>query len=108
MGLLLGELKKLDLYFLDSVTTDKSVSKVAARDSGIRFGKRDVFLDRDLEQGTIEERLRLLSDLAEKKGYAIGIAHPSPDTLAVLRKMLPILSAQGFEVVSLSQIIRPE
>jgi hypothetical protein len=105
MGVLFRELKILDLYFLDSLTTNKSAGSTVAQNVGIRYGKRGVFIDRDLEDNTVEERLLQLGELSKKRGYAIGIAHPSHDTINTLKKMLPLLSSEGIEVVSLSQII---
>ena len=106
MGVLFRELKNLDLYFLDSLTTNKSTGSTVAQNVGIRYGKRDVFIDRDLEDSTIEDRLLQLAELSKKRGYAIGIAHPSHDTINTVQKMLPALEAEGIEVVPLSEIIK--
>ena len=105
MEILLRELKSRGLFFLDSLTTEKSVGSSVAQEIKITFGKRDLFLDRDIEGSTIEERLLQLSHLAKKRGHAIGIAHPYPDTLNALKKMLPLLSSEGIEVFPVSQII---
>jgi hypothetical protein len=99
------ELKNLELYFLDSLTTDKSAGSAVARNVGLRFGKRDIFIDRDLEDSTIADRLFQLAELSKKRGYAIGIAHPYPDTINTLKKILPMLSSEGIEFVPLSEVI---
>jgi len=108
MEVMLKEIKSRGLYFLDSFTTGHSTGSAVARDMGVRFGKRDFFLDRSMEESTIEDRLLQLSELSKKRGYAIGIAHSTHDTIDILKKMLPLLSSEGIEVVPLSQIIYPE
>jgi polysaccharide deacetylase 2 family uncharacterized protein YibQ len=105
MDIVLRELKSRGLFFLDSLTTGKSVGSSVARDIGMRFTKRDVFLDRELEGKTIEERLIQLSELSRKRGHAIGIVHPYSDSLNALKKLLPVLSSEGIEVVPVSQTI---
>jgi hypothetical protein len=105
MEIALRELNNRGLYFLDSLTTGKSVGSSVGRDIGIRFTKRDVFLDRELEGKTIEKRLIQLSELSRKRGHAIGIVHPYSDSLNTLKKLLPVLSSEGIEVVPVSQTI---
>jgi hypothetical protein len=105
MRIVLGELKKQGLFFLDSLTTGKSVGSSVAGETGTAYGRRDLFLDRDLEGKTIEERLLQLAELSKKRGYAIGIVHPYSDTLNALKKILPVLASQGIEVVPVSQVI---
>lgn len=105
MEVLLNELKRQGLFFLDSLTTNKSQGVLVAETIKIPFLTRDVFLDRDLQGKTIEEKILQLSELAKKRGYAIGIGHPYLDTFNALKKMLPILESQGIKLVPLSQII---
>jgi len=105
MEIALRELNNRGLYFLDSLTTGKSVGSSVGRDIGMRFTKRDVFLDRELEGKTIEKRLIQLSELSRKRGHAIGIVHPYSDSLNTLKKLLPVLSSEGIEVVPVSQTI---
>jgi polysaccharide deacetylase 2 family uncharacterized protein YibQ len=105
MEIVLRELKSRGLFFLDSLTTGKSVGSSVGRDIGMRFTKRDVFLDRELEGKTIEKRLIQLSELSRKRGHAIGIVHHYSDSLNALKKLLPALSSEGIEVVPVSQAI---
>jgi len=106
MEIVLGELKNRGLFFLDSLTTGKSVGSSVAHDIGMQFSKRDLFLDRELAGKTIEERIIQLSELSKKRGHAIGIVHPYPDTVNALQKMLPLLLSEGVEVVPVSQVIK--
>ena len=62
--------------------------------------------------GIITQALRdivtWLKSVARRKGYAVGIGHPFPETLDVLEKELPALEAAGFEVVTISTLLRQE
>jgi polysaccharide deacetylase 2 family uncharacterized protein YibQ len=49
-----------------------------------------------------------MNGLSRRKGYAVGIGHPFPETLDVLEKELPGLEAAGFEVVTISTLLRQE
>ena len=105
MGVVFRELKIQGLFFLDSLTTAKSVGLSVAGETGTAYGRRDLFLDRDLEGKTIEERLIQLAELSKKRGYAIGIVHPYSDTLNALKKILPVLASEGVQVVPVSEVI---
>lgn len=75
-------------FFVDSVTTADSVGDKIAESLGMPHGKRDIFLDNVAEQAAICGQLHRLVALAEKKGSAIGIAHPYPETLLALQNCL--------------------
>jgi uncharacterized protein len=47
--------------------------------------RRDLFLDNDRSAEKIEQQLTALINLARKKGSAVAIAHPHPDTIAALQ-----------------------
>ncbi len=96
------------LYFIDSYTTKASVALRLAREFGIPSIRRDVFLDRDLEQGTIDTQFERLISLALKRGTALGIGHPYPVTIGVLERRLPRLVEDGIELVSVEELIRVE
>ncbi len=107
MRLILGELKRRGLLFLDSRTTPQSVSSNVAGDIG--FGKvlrRDVFLDNVDEPGKIREQIRNLAETARKHGYAVGIGHYRENTLEVLNQEIPKLRKDGFDIISLSEMRR--
>ena len=84
------ELKARNLYFIDSFTTPDSRGYSVARRLGVKTLKRDVFIDQS-ERGkeyTMEQLDRLVR-IAEKKGIAVGIGHPYPQTIDALVEYMP-------------------
>ncbi|MFQ5354222.1 MAG: divergent polysaccharide deacetylase family protein [Thermodesulfobacteriota bacterium] len=94
------------LFFVDSRTTPASIGAVLASETGIRHGERDVFLDNERDLLYIDGQISTLVNTARKRGAAIGIGHPYPETLTALGKMIPILKAEGIEVVPVSELVR--
>jgi polysaccharide deacetylase 2 family uncharacterized protein YibQ len=81
----LREFKSRGLFFLDSMTTAKSVGRQVARETGIRFFERDIFIDNVKDVSAITLQLRKAENVALKRGFAIAIGHPYPETLAALK-----------------------
>jgi len=94
------------VYFVDSRTTAESVAQSEATRLGIRNTRRDIFLDYKQETTVVEHQLRLLVKRAKKKGNALAIGHPYPNTMAVLERWLPTLAAQGVQLVPVSELIQ--
>jgi len=94
-----------DLYFVDSRTDIRTVARDMARAAGLATAQRDVFLDNRPEQDYIRRQLRRLVSTARRRGSAIGIGHPYPQTLAVLAEELPALRRQGVEIVPVSRLV---
>lgn len=108
MAWLMSELKTIDgFYFLDSRTSGKSMAYTTAQAFGIPTLKRDVFLDHERNDAFINKQFSLLIRIAKKHGSAIGIGHPHPETIRVLKQRLPELKAHGITVVSASALITP-
>lgn len=102
----LKELKRYDLYFLDSRTSSSSVAYDIARQLGMRCGRRDVFFDVDTDKNVIREQIKSLADKAGSRGYAIGIGHCYKNTYEVLAEEIPKYQKKGYEFVTLSEVIR--
>lgn len=98
-------LKGKNLFFLDSMTTGRSVGNRVARMIDIRHAARDIFIDNEQDY---EKTLNILSAVAESTDRwdtLILIGHPYPSTVAALRKALPLLKEKGIEVVPLSRLV---
>lgn len=103
--LVMTELKKRGLFFLDSRTTPRSLGYRIAAGLEIRRGERDIFLDNDKDTKQIKGQLQQLVRLARAKGKAIGICHPSPATISTLKVMLAEIKKDGAQIVPLSHLL---
>jgi len=103
--LVLEELKGRGLFFLDSRTSSNSTGYRIARSLALRTGERNVFLDNETGVKDITAQVEQLIRIARKDGRAIGICHPYPSTVTVLKEMIPKIKAQGIEIVPLSQAL---
>jgi uncharacterized protein len=106
MKLVMQGLRQRGLLFLDSRTIADSVGSKEAAAYGVPHADRDVFLDDDQSPAKIDEMLAQLERIARKRGYAVGIGHPHPATIAALQRWLPTLAQQGFALVPISAIVR--
>lgn len=105
MSVTMNYLSKRGLFFVDSRTTRYSKAIDFAQKSGVLNVKRSVFLDHVLQQKSIHKQFLRLIDLAKKRGYAVGIAHPHSQTLEYLSHNLKLLEAHGVSLVKLSDAL---
>ncbi len=94
-----------NLFFIDSMTTPKSVAEQAARAAGVPAARRDVFLDNQADTTYTESQLFQAAAIARLHGSAIAIGHPRPTTLAALRAVIPKLEAQGIRFVLVRDLV---
>ena len=106
MKTVMESLERYDIFFLDSLTSAKSVAYNTARAAGIPAARNSVFLDADTEDiEVVEERLRRLVAMAQRNGAAIGIGHPHMWTLEAIRSNLAYLENAGVELVYVSELV---
>jgi len=74
------------LFFIDSLTSPDSLAKTVMQSQGVPAASRDIFIDNDRSVQTICLRIEELMELAFRKGAAIGIGHPYPETLEALKR----------------------
>ncbi len=104
--IILQELKDRGLYFIDSRTTAESVAYDEARNLGIPTAFRNVFLDTEIDEVFIRNQLIRLFQYAQQNGTAVGICHPSPETLKVLRENIHLIDNYGLQMVFASEVVR--
>ncbi len=104
MSIVLNELKRRGLYFVDSRTSGGSVAFKVARRIALRTARRDIFLDNELSESALKIQMERLLSLAKHKGCAIGIGHPHPETLEFLRGYLPTVN-NDTEVVPICSLV---
>jgi hypothetical protein len=105
MRIILSELKKRELFFLDSRTTPQTVGLQTAKSLGLRAMERSLFLDHSPNEDDVRKQLERLIHLSLSTGKAIGIGHPHPSTIKSLKEMIPKMQEQGIEIVPLSTLL---
>ncbi len=104
MEQVIREVKRMDMFFIDSRTSPRSIAYTVANHSGVKSAMSDMFLDNINDPADIERNLWRLAAKASEKGVAIGIGHNKPSTLEAFRKVLPKLEKRGFTFVYASEI----
>ena len=106
MNIILKRLKDRDLFFIDSRTTSNSVAYTIAQSLNIPSAYRHIFLDGELNESYIKGQLIELFRRAQKNGFALGICHPTKETLKVLKESFHLVDEYGLQPVLVSQIVR--
>ena len=105
MEAVLARVGERGLLFVDSRTAGESVGERVARSLDIPTARRDIFIDNDSDPVEIAARLAELEALARRRGFAVGIAHPRPQTLLALEAWLPGIVERGFVLAPISAIV---
>jgi len=105
MRAVLDALKGRGLYFVDSVTSPRTVGMRLARELDMKTARRSVFLDNEQDSAYILGQLNQAVRLAKKTGGVIAICHPHPATIRTLEAALPGLAKQGITLVPASQLV---
>ena len=101
-----GLLRHGELYFVDSRTTSQSQADTVAREYGLDHARRDVFLDDDKATAQMQKQWTYLLRLARRRGTAVAIGHPYPETIQFLQQALPTLAKEGIELIPVSELIQ--
>jgi len=101
-------LKKHNLAFVDSGTTVKTVAGKAAHAAGLRWAKRNYFLDISRKKPDVEAAFHKMILMARHRGEAIAIGHPYGDevTIQVLEEQVPKAIQEGVVFVGVTQLTR--
>ena len=89
MAELMQDLRRRNLFFIDSRTTAATVAYAAAEQAGVPAASRKVFLDDVETREAILRQLDLAARDAAAEGSAIAIGHPRPETIVALTEGLP-------------------
>lgn len=106
MTTVLGEIKKRGLFFIDSAVIATIKSPAIAAKIGLRYDKRDVFIDNVLKGDAIKAELRRAIRLAVNRGDVIVIGHDHKQTLIAIKEMLPEIDAAGVRLVTADELVR--
>ena len=99
-------LAERDLFFVDSLTSSRSVGAEQARAHGLPTVENRIFLDVDNDDPRrIRANLDRLVEAARRTGFALGIGHPHPATADVLAREIPRLRRDGVRFVTVSEFL---
>lgn len=102
MAWVMSELSQMDLFFMDSRTSAKSIAAKTAKNWSVPSVTRHVFLDHVDSIDAIRVQFNRLVKIAKKHGHAIAIGHPKPNTLEFLEHALASLDDTGVELIAIS------
>ena len=103
---LMTEIGEHGLFWLDSRTTATTRGAETALALGVPAIERDVFLDAEVDVDFIRGQVRTLIESARLSGAAVGIGHPHPETIQVLREVRGELLASGVTLVPVSALVK--
>ena len=106
MHVVMEELHRRGLAFLDSVTSDQSQAELAATTAEVDFATRNIFIDHKDNLNMIRIQLEKTKNLARKKGHAIAIAHPRDKTLKVISSWFNQADQANFLFVPVSALLQ--
>ncbi len=106
MRAVIDVMRERRLFFVDSLTSPRSVASRIAREMGVPTGVRAVFLDNQDDEGYVRAQFRELIKIAEARGQAIAIGHVGKVTARVLREMLPEFDEAAIRLVPVSQLVQ--
>ena len=93
------------LYFIDSKTTSKSIADKIAVEYKVPNMSRDFFLDPDHKKNTLRQQFDRFIRKVNRRGFALAIAHPYPETIAFLKAHLNELEEQGITLIPVSELV---
>lgn len=106
MERLMEKLKGKGLLFVDSRTIHTSVAAETAAAYDVPYAIRDIFIDHVPTKEGVENSLRLVEEMALRRGVAIAIGHPKKVTIEALEKWLPTLAKKGIALAPVSEVVR--
>lgn len=106
MKIILEEIRRRKLFFIDSRTSVDTVAEEEAAALGVPAWRRHVFLDNDVSPSAISRQIGTLIEMAKKEGAAIGIGHAHVETIRTIRSMLPEFEKSGVRLVHAGDILK--
>jgi len=106
MKIILEEIRRYNLFFIDSMTSKNSIAYEVAQEIGVKTAVRSVFLDNENDIEYIKGQMLEAGKIALKDGEAIAIGHSRINTFYVLKRMVPEFIKAGIEIVSVSELVK--
>ncbi|MFA5321830.1 MAG: divergent polysaccharide deacetylase family protein [Smithella sp.] len=105
LSLIFKELKKRNLFFVDSRTSADTRTLSAAQKTGIKVAERKIFIDNNRNYKEIYNNLMKVAQ-GDDVSPKIIIGHPYPETVRALKAATEVLREKGVLIVPASQIIK--
>jgi len=106
MKIILEEIRRYNLFFIDSMTSKNSIAYEVAQEIGVKTAVRSVFLDNENVIEYIKGQMLEAEKIALKYGEAIAIGHSRINTFYVLKRMVPEFIKAGIEIVPVSELVK--
>ncbi len=105
MQVVLREIKKNGLFFMDSRTYASTIGNVVAKEMGVPTARNDIFLDNSTNPEDVRAQIYKAMALAEKQGSAIAICHVRPGTVACWKKYAAEFKKTGITFVPVKSLL---
>ncbi len=105
MEAFLDVLREKELYFVDSVTSPKSIAYDKAVEMGVPAIRRNIFLDHDRDENAIRGAFKELMDYAREDGKAVGIGHFQSAFADIIGELLQLLEEKDIKLVPVSELV---
>lgn len=110
MKAVLSSIKDKSMFYVDSKTTQNSVVDSVAEEMETPYIPRDVFLDNEKSQRSIEKKMDELAELALRRGYALGIGHVGPEggtvTARAIKAKYKEFTEMGIKFIFVTDLIK--
>jgi polysaccharide deacetylase 2 family uncharacterized protein YibQ len=97
--------KERDLFFVDSLTSSRSMAYKTAKRLRLATAYRNIFLDNDPSESVILSQLFKLKRYAYAYGHAIGIGHPYIETAKAISQFLKTFGKSDLCLVHISKLL---
>lgn len=104
MRSVLKYLKAKGLFFVDSNVIPTTVGPRVAKETGIPFTKRGVFIDNEPTVDAVKKKLLEAKNVALRKGQVVVIGHDKKATLQAIREMVPQIEKEGVRLVLVKEL----
>jgi polysaccharide deacetylase 2 family uncharacterized protein YibQ len=104
--LVFKQLKKKDLFFIDSRTTNNSKTTAASQKAHLTVASRKIFLDNDRDYSKIYQILMDVGNAPAGNAPLIVIGHPYPETIRAIRDANKSFRGKGVSIVPVSKLMK--
>ena len=101
-----NQLKKRDLFFIDSRTTNSSKTTAAAQKVHLTIASRKIFLDNERNYSKIYQILMDVAEAPAGNSMLIVIGHPYPETIRALKDAHKVFREKGVSIIPVSKLIK--